>query len=92
MKDDKIKSIKDFTEVDKQITELDPADFIKLPHPYEDWVDPPMKELTDDQKNRLEHSLDGFSGIAIPKPETEEEKHELVAKFLSGLKAAKQRR
>ena len=86
MKDDKIKSIKDFAEVDKQITELDPAEFIKLPYPYEDWVDPPMKQLTDDQKNRLEHSLDGFSGIAIPKPETEEEKQELVAKFLSGLK------
>jgi hypothetical protein len=66
--------------------ELDPSEFIRLPYPYEDWVDPPLKKLTDDQKNRLEHSLDGFSGIAIPKPQTVEEKQELVAKFLSGLK------
>ena len=86
MKDDKIKSIKDFTKPNEQITTLNPEDFIKLPHPYEDWVDEPIKELTDDQKTRIEHSLDGMSGIAIPKPKTEEEKEQLVAKFLSGLK------
>ncbi|MBT8381531.1 MAG: (Fe-S)-binding protein, partial [Ignavibacteria bacterium] len=86
MSDNKMKSVKDFSKIQEQITELDPSEFIKLPPPYDDWVDPPMKELTEDQKNRLEHSLDGFSGIAIPKPETEEEKQELVAKFLSGLK------
>ena len=86
MKEDKIKSIKDFTKIKDQITYLNPAEYIKLPYPYEDWVDEPIKELTDDQKNRIEHSLDGLSAMELPKPETEEEKEELVAKFLSGLK------
>ena len=86
MKKNKMNSIKDFTKVNGQIVDLDPQDFIKLPHPYEDWVDPPLKQLTEDQKNRLEHSLDGFSVLAMPKPQTEEEKEKLVANFLSGLK------
>ena len=77
MKKDKLKSIKDFTKVNGQIVELNPEDFIKLPHPYEDWVDPPFRELTDDQKNRLESSLDGFSSLAMPKPQTDEEKEKL---------------
>ncbi len=83
---EKINSIREFSNPDGRITTLDPAAYIKLPHPYEDWVDQPIKELTEDQKNRLEHSLDGLSAIAIPKPQTDNEKEELVAKFLSGLK------
>ena len=86
MKKNKIKSIKDFTKDSEQVANLNPEEFIKLPHPYEDWVDPPFRELTDDQKNRLEHSLDGYSSLALPKPQTDEEKEKLVAKFLSGLK------
>jgi Fe-S oxidoreductase len=86
MKDDKIKNIKDFSKPGKQITNLNPDDFLKLPYPYEDWKDKPISELTDAQKDKYENSLDGLSGIAIPKPETEEEKEELVAKFLSGLR------
>jgi Fe-S oxidoreductase len=79
-------SIEDFAKLDGNLAELDPENFMKLPYPYEDWVDPPIKDLTDDQKNRLEHSLDGLSAISIPKPQTEKEKEELVAKFLAGLK------
>jgi Fe-S oxidoreductase len=85
MKTKKIDSIKDFSKTDEQISSLNPDEFIKLPYPYEDWVDQPIRELTDDQKNRLEHSLDGFSAIAIPKPKSDEEKEQLVAGFLSGL-------
>ncbi len=85
-KERKMKSIKDFTMMDGQITTLDPASYMRLPYPYEDWVDAPIKELTDDQKNRLEHSLDGLSAIAISVPASEAEKEERVAKFLSGLK------
>jgi len=83
---EKINSIREFSNPDGRITTLDSTTYIKLPYPYEDWVDPPIKELTEDQKSRLEHSLDGLSAIAIPKPETDSEKEELVAKFLSGLK------
>ncbi len=82
----KINSIEEFAKRDGRLTELEPEEFLKLPYPYDDWVDPPIKELTDDQKNRLEHSLDGLSVISIPKPETDQEKEELVAKFLAGLK------
>ena len=85
MKTKKINSIKDFTKENEQLTSLNPDEFIKLPYPYEDWVDQPIRELSDDQKNRLEHSLDGFSAVAIPKPKTDSEKEVLVAKFLSGL-------
>ena len=68
MKNNKMKSIKDFSKVEEQLVNLNPDEYIKLPHPYEDWVDEPIKELTDDQKNRLEHSLDGMAAIPIPKP------------------------
>ncbi len=81
-----INSVKDFTKREGQITSLDPASYMKLPYPYADWVDHPIKELTEDQKSRLEHSLDGLSAIAIPIPATDVEKEEKVAKFLSGLK------
>ena len=83
---EQMNSIEDFAKLDGNLAELDPENFMKLPYPYEDWVDPPIKDLTDDQKNRLEHSLDGLSAISIPKPQTEKEKEELVAKFLAGLK------
>ena len=82
----KLNSIKDFSKDSCLLAGLDPEKFMKLPHPYEDWVDPPVRELTDDQKNRLEHSLDGLSAISISKPKTTEEQEELVAKFLAGLR------
>ena len=83
---EQMNSIEDFSKLDGNIAALNPENYMKLPYPYEDWVDPPIKDLTDDQKNRLEHSLDGLSAISIPKPQTEKEKEELVAKFLAGLK------
>jgi Fe-S oxidoreductase len=82
----KINSIKEFTRVSGQITHLNPSGYMKLPYPYENWVDKPIKELSGDQKNRIEHSLDGISAIAIPVPATEAEKEKRVTKFLSGLK------
>ena len=85
MKNNKMKSIKDFSKFEEQLVYLNPDEYIKLPHPYEDWVDEPIKDLTDDQKNRLEHSLDGMAAIPIPRPKSDQEKEELVAKFLSGL-------
>ena len=81
----KINSIEEFANSDVELASLDPDAFLKLPYPYENWIDPPVKELTDDQKDRLEHSLDGLSAISIAKPKSENEKEELVAKFLSGL-------
>ncbi|HSD63379.1 MAG TPA: (Fe-S)-binding protein [Ignavibacteriaceae bacterium] len=85
-KSKKITSVKDFSKISGQVTLLDPSDYMKLPYPYEDWVDKPIRELTDDQKKRLEHSLDGLSAIGIIIPATDNDKEERVAKFLSGLK------
>ncbi len=78
--------IKEFAQKNGRAAYLEPENLYKLPHPYEDWVDQPISELSEDQKNRLEHSLDGLSVLSIPKPQTDEEKEELVAKFLAGLK------
>ena len=86
MKNKESRSVVELINCEGQVVKLNPDEYIPLPYPYEDWKDKPITELTDDQKGRLEHSLDGLTGIAIPKPETEEEKEELVAKFLEGLR------
>jgi Fe-S oxidoreductase len=77
--------IKDMSSKEEQITHLDPKKFPKLPHPYEDWDDGEMQQLTDDQKTRIEHGLDGVSAIGLIKPESEEEKEKQVVAFLEGL-------
>ena len=53
---------------------LDVNDLVPLPHPYEDWKDEPIPELTDDQKGRYEVGPDGVSALRIPVPENEEER------------------
>jgi ferredoxin len=76
----------DFGMPSEQITELDPRQFLKLPPPYDDWDDGEMQTLSDDQKTRLEHSLDGVTAIGIPKPASREQADKMVAGFLEGLK------
>jgi len=78
--------ISDLSKPDVQLAELDPSEFLKLPPPYEDWDDGEMRQLTDDQKTRIEHSLDGVTAIGIPKPASQEEADKVVASFLEGLK------
>jgi Fe-S oxidoreductase len=69
----------------QQLFELDQSGFLPLPPPYDKLeLEPKIKELTDDQKKRYECDLDGISAVMIPRPETEEEKRELVEKFLTG--------
>ena len=60
-------------------------DLAPLPPPYTDHKDGPITELTDDQKTRWEHSLDGVSALTLPKPQSPEEEERLVKAFLSGL-------
>lgn len=45
-----------------------------------------IRPLTDDQKNRFEHSLDGVSALRVPKPKNKVEEEKLVRGFLNGLK------
>jgi len=71
----------------EQLLELDKHGFLPLPPPYDKIeAEPTIPKLSDDQKQRLECDLDGISGVMLPRPETEEEKRELVSKFLSGIK------
>ena len=77
-------TLKKFCGQCEQLVELDVEDIPKLPHPYEDWVDEPITEVSEAKRAEVETSLDGVVGVRIPVPETEAEKEELVAKFLSG--------
>ncbi|PIZ18788.1 MAG: 4Fe-4S ferredoxin, partial [Deltaproteobacteria bacterium CG_4_10_14_0_8_um_filter_43_12] len=85
MKAGKIR-LKDIGKPSDQMVQLNPADFMRLPYPYDKAdSDPDFKQLTEAQKNKYEASLDGVLAISIPKPETKAEEEELVRKFLSGL-------
>ena len=68
----------------EQLEEIKIEDLPPLPHPYEDWKEEPITELTEDQKQRWEHSLDGVSAINLPKPETPEEETEAGGSFPRG--------
>jgi Fe-S oxidoreductase len=70
----------------KRMVRISPEDLIPLPYPYDTAYDePPFKELTKEQTEKYDSSLDGFLAIGIPKPATKEEEDALVEKFLSGL-------
>ena len=69
-------------EEDKQ---LDVNRLVPLPRPYETWKDEPIPALTPDQRTRIEMGPDGVSGLRLPKPQSDEERERLVAKFLEGL-------
>ncbi|MCX5818246.1 MAG: (Fe-S)-binding protein [Proteobacteria bacterium] len=78
--------IEDISKKSEQLIRIKPEDLMPLPCPYDTPdADPAIRELTQDQKNRYEASLDGVLAIGIPKPETKEKEEELIKKFLSGL-------
>jgi len=80
-------TIKDFCRKTGQLVELDVKDFAPLPPPYDQMgLEPQIKPMSDEAKQKYESDLDGVSAYKFPRPETEEEKRELVEKFLSGLK------
>ena len=78
--------IEDISRFEGQLAELSKEDLIPLPPPY-DRIEkqPPLRKLTEKQKERIEDTLDGFSAISLPKPKSKEEEEALVRKFLSGL-------
>jgi len=63
---------------------LDPKKLAPLPPPYDDLEEEPITELTEEQKKKWEHSLDGVSALNLPRPETKEEEDKLVLAFLRG--------
>ena len=76
--------IQDFTKPGGQVAELDAADWMKLPAPYGE-ADKPLRKLTDDQRKRMDATLDGVVAIGIAPPATPEEEKAFVDKFLAGV-------
>lgn len=76
--------IEDFAKPSRQLVTLEPSDLMPLPPPYDESR--PLKELSEEQRERYEASLDGIVGVGITKPASAKEEEEFVRKFLSGLK------
>jgi len=85
MSKERLVKIQDISKKTEQFADIDMSKLPKLPFPYQDWVDPPIEELSEKKKAGRDVSLDGVMNVVIPVPETEEGKEEMVAKFLSGL-------
>jgi len=65
---------------------VEPKDLMPLPYPCDNLNQVAATELTEEQKELYESSLDGIVALAIPKPKNKAEEEELVLKFLSGLR------
>ena len=76
---------RDLAHTGAQLAELRGGALPPLPHPYQNWPQADLKELTEDQRGRLEHSLDGVVGVKIVRPDTAAAREAHVARFLAGL-------
>ncbi|HUU03497.1 MAG TPA: (Fe-S)-binding protein [Myxococcota bacterium] len=77
--------IKDVGKNEGRLVDLDVGDIPKLPPPYDNWQDKPYSEVSEEKRSRMDTSLDGIIGLRLPRPKSEAEKSELVAKFLRGV-------
>jgi len=79
-------TIKKFCNYNGQLVDLKTKDFPPLPAPYDKLeFDIDIKPLKEEYAKKYESDLDGITAVKFPRPETENEKKELVEKFLSGL-------
>jgi Fe-S oxidoreductase len=79
-------TIEEFSNKAGQLVELEESRFLPLPSPYDrPELQPRLKSLSDEARDRYECDLDGIIAFRFPRPETEVEKRELVRKFLEGL-------
>ncbi|RLB53140.1 MAG: (Fe-S)-binding protein [Deltaproteobacteria bacterium] len=69
----------------KQLVDLDFDKLPPLPPPYEDWRDEPIKPLSEAKLAAADTSLDGFIGLKVASPASEQEKERAAGKFLDGL-------
>ncbi|MBC7340714.1 MAG: (Fe-S)-binding protein [Firmicutes bacterium] len=80
-------TMRELAAADGQVVRLDPADFVPLPPPYDGAEGrPPLRSLTESQKQRLDDSLDGFTALRLPHPQNREEEDQLVRRFLEGVR------
>ena len=77
--------IEDFSRPGGQVTEIDPAELIPLPPPYDKMEKPPIRKLTDEQRKRMDASLDGVVAIGLAPPASPEEEKAFIEKFLAGI-------
>ncbi|MCX5798169.1 MAG: (Fe-S)-binding protein, partial [Proteobacteria bacterium] len=78
--------IEDISKKTDQLIRIEQSDLMPLPYPYDNpEKDPPMKMLTQEQRDHYEASLDGVLAIGIPKPQSAAEEKIFIDKFLSGL-------
>ncbi len=69
---------------DEPLLEISAEEWITLPDPSDQCGS--ISPLTDEQRVRFEHTLDGISALGIPRPETKIEEDRLVERFLVGLR------
>ena len=61
-------------------------DLMPLPPPLDSVeTKPPYAPLSEEQKKKFEHGLDGVSALSLPKPGSKQEEDQLVGQFLRGL-------
>ena len=78
--------LKDIGNQGRQLTEIDKSELMALPYPYnQPDRESPLKQLTTEQKQLYDDTLDGVSAIGLRKPESKEEEEELINQFLTGL-------
>lgn len=78
--------LRDFGKNTDRVLEIDPKELPRLPYPYEDWEDRPIPEVSETKRRGKDISLDGFLNVTVRVPETEEEKEQMVARFLEGVR------
>jgi Fe-S oxidoreductase len=80
------KKIEDINRPNDPLVEIESTDLMCLPNISDLFIqEPPLKKLTEEQKQQYECSLDGFAAIGLPRPKTKQEEEEFVRKFLDGL-------
>jgi Fe-S oxidoreductase len=81
----KLQSLEDVIALIEKDSQLDVDRLVPLPPPYDDWRDTPIPALSAEQRQRFEVGPDGVSALRTPRPESEEDREKLVARFLEGL-------
>jgi Fe-S oxidoreductase len=77
--------IEDFCRTGGQVAKIDPEELIPLPPPYDKMEKAPIRKLTEEQRKRIDASLDGVVAIGLAPPASPEEEKAFIEKFLAGL-------